>query len=88
MNHNERKIKNIHPGEVLYHEFIVPLGISPYNIAGLSAATVRGLCAGKVSISDDIASALSAQFGTSPEFWVSLQRAFDEEEKKDAPPLK
>lgn len=88
MNHNNRKVKNIHPGEVLYHEFIVPLGISPYGISELSAATVKGLCAGKVSISEDIASALSAQFGTSPEFWVSLQRAFDVESKKDASPIK
>ena len=35
MAKTSKKRQNIHPGEVLHEEFLVPLGISQYCLAGV-----------------------------------------------------
>lgn len=78
-----KRLPNIHPGEVLREEFLIPLGISRYRLAmeiGVTQARISAICAGKRSITADTALRLSAFFGTSPGFWLGLQADFDTEE--------
>jgi addiction module HigA family antidote len=70
----------IHPGKMLQEEFIGPLGITQRALAaklGWAVAKLSELINGKRGITADSALDLSAQFGTSPEVWLSLQMYFD-----------
>lgn len=76
------KLPNIHPGEVLREEFLIPLGISQYRLAkeiGVTEARISGICTGKRTITADTALRLAAFFGTSSAFWMGLQADFDTE---------
>lgn len=77
------KIRNIHPGEVLREEFLVPLGISQYRLAkeiGVTEARISAICSGKRAVTADTALRLAAFFGTSSGFWMGLQADYDTEE--------
>jgi addiction module HigA family antidote len=77
------KLPNIHPGEVLREEFLVPLGISQYRLAkeiGVTEARISAICSGKRAITADTALRLSRYFGTSASFWLGLQADYDLEE--------
>lgn len=77
------RLANIHPGEVLREEFLVPLGISQYRLAkeiGVTEARISAICSGKRGITADTALRLAAFFGTSSAFWLGLQVDFDTEE--------
>lgn len=77
------RLPNIHPGEVLREEFLIPLGISQYRLAkeiGVTEARISAICAGKRVITADTALRLSAFFGTTPSFWLGLQADYDTEE--------
>jgi addiction module HigA family antidote len=77
------RLPNIHPGEVLREEFLIPLGISQYRLAkaiGVSEARISAICAGKRAITADTALRLSRFFGISPGFWLGLQADYDLEE--------
>ena len=44
------KLQNIHPGEVLREEFLIPLGITQYRLAkaiGVTEARISAICSGK-----------------------------------------
>lgn len=76
-------IKNIHPGEVLREEFLLPLGISQYRLAKqISVPPVRisEICAGKRGVTADTAVRLARALGTSSGFWLALQAEYDTEE--------
>ena len=76
-------LPNIHPGEVLREEFLLPMGISQYRLAkqiGVPAMRISEICAGKRSISADTALRLARSLGTTPGFWLSLQSSYDTEE--------
>lgn len=76
-------LPNIHPGEVLREEFLIPLQISQYRLAkaiGVTEARISAICSGKRSITADTALRLSAYFGTTPGFWLGLQADYDTEE--------
>src|ERR671923_559976 len=77
------RLPNIHPGEVLREEFLIPLGISQYRLAkaiGVPEARISAICAGKRAITADTALRLSRFFGTSAGFWLGLQADYDLEE--------
>lgn len=76
-------IRNIHPGEVLKEEFLVPMGISQYRLAktiGVPAMRISEICAGKRAVTADTALRLGRAFGTTPQFWLGLQADYDTEE--------
>lgn len=78
-----KKLPNIHPGEVLKEEFLVPLGISQYKLAktiGVQPIRIGEICAGRRAISADTALRLSRAFGTTAGFWLGLQADYDTEE--------
>jgi addiction module HigA family antidote len=56
------RLPNIHPGEVLREEFLIPLGISQHRLAkaiGVPEARISAICAGKRAITADTALRLS-----------------------------
>ena len=57
------KLRNIHPGEVLREEFLIPLGVTQYRLAkeiGVTEARISAICSGKRSITADKALRLAA----------------------------
>ena len=77
------KLRNIHPGEVLREEFLLPLGISQYRLAkeiSVTEARISAICTGKRAITADTALRLAAFFGTTSGFWLGLQADYDTEE--------
>lgn len=80
-------LKNIHPGEVLSEEFLIPFGISAYKLAkdiGIPQTRVSQILKGNRRISADTALRLSKYFGNSAKFWLGLQDDFDLEEEAAA----
>lgn len=79
------KLANIHPGEILQFEFLMPLGISAYRLAkdlGIPQTRVSQIIHGKRRITADTALRLSKYFGNSAKFWLGLQDDFDIEEER------
>ncbi len=69
-----------HPGEVLAEEFLGPLGLSANALAlalRVPATRVGAILKGERAVSADTALRLARYFGTSPEFWLSLQSSHD-----------
>jgi antitoxin HigA-1 len=78
------KLKNIHPGEVLQEEFLIPMNISAYRLAkdiGIPQTRVSEIIKRKRRISADTAIRLSNYFGNSAKFWLGLQNDYDIEEE-------
>ena len=79
-----KKIENIHPGEVLKEEFMVPLNISAYRLSkdlGIPQTRISQILKGRRRITADTALRLSKYFGNSAKFWLGLQDDFDIEEE-------
>ena len=79
-----KKLKNIHPGDVLREEFLNPLGISAYRLSmdiAVPQTRISEILKGNRSITADTALRLSKYFGNSPNFWLGLQNDFDIEEE-------
>jgi len=77
------KLKNIHPGEVLEKEFLIPLNITPYRLAKeihVPQTRISQICKRQRSITTDTACRLARFFGTSQRFWLNLQDSYDLEE--------
>ena len=80
-----KKLKNIHPGEILQEEFLIPLNISAYKLAkdvAIPQTRVSEIIKGNRRITADTALRLSKYFGTTPKFWLGLQDDYDLEEEK------
>src|SRR5579863_1273454 len=70
----------VHPGEILREEFLKPLGISAYALAKrlrVPVPRVNDIVLERRGISADTAVRLSRFFGTSDQFWLNLQAAYD-----------
>ena len=81
-----KKISNIHPGEVLMEEFLIPLEISFYRLSkeiGIPQIRIGEITKGRRRITADTALRLSKYFGNSPKFWLGLQDDFDIEEERN-----
>ena len=79
-----KKLKNIHPGEILREEFLIPLGISAYRLSkdlGIPQTRVSQILKERRSITADTALRLSKYFGNSVKFWLGLQMDFDIDEE-------
>ena len=81
------KLKNIHPGEVLMEEFLIPLEVTAYKLArdtGIPQTRVSQILKGNRRITADTALRLSKYFGNSAKFWLGLQDDYDLEEELKA----
>jgi addiction module HigA family antidote len=75
-----KKLRNIHPGEVLLEEFLIPLGISAYKLSkdtGLPQTRISAIVKGNRRMTADTALRLAKYFGNSAKFWLGLQDDFD-----------
>lgn len=83
-----------HPGEILLEEFLKPLGITQVAIAGhigVPLQRINEIIRGKRGVTPETAWLLSQALGTTPEFWLNLQRNHDLAKKrpeKDVPRLR
>jgi len=78
------RINNIHPGEVLLEEFLIPLNINAYRLSkdlAIPQTRVSEILKGRRRITADTALRLSKYFGNSPKFWLGLQDDYDLEEE-------
>lgn len=83
---NNKKIKPVHPGEILFEDFLKPMEISQYRLAkdiSVPPRRINEIIHGKRSISADTALRLSRYFGLSERFWLNLQTRYDIEMEKD-----
>ena len=81
-----KKMKPIHPGEVLLEDFLEPMGISQYRLAkdtSVPARRINEIVHGARAVTADTALRLGRYFGTSAQFWLNLQTHFDLEMQRD-----
>jgi len=76
--HNQ--MRPIHPGEVLREEFVVPLGLSGNALARalcVPANRINAILKESRNLTADTALRLARFFGTTPEFWMNLQKTYE-----------
>ena len=81
-----QKLNNIHPGEVLLEEFLIPMEISAYRLAKetfIPQTRISEIIKGSRRITADTALRFSKFFGTSAKFWLGLQDDYDLEEESN-----
>jgi len=81
-----KKMKPIHPGEILTEEFLLPMEISQYRLAksiNVSPRRINEIVHGTRAITANTALRLAKFFGSSPEFWLNLQSHYDLEMEQD-----
>lgn len=69
-----------HPREILEKEFLQPLGVTQTQLAnrlGMSAQQLNPIVRGKRRITAKTAVRLAKALGTTPQFWLNLQNAYD-----------
>lgn len=79
-----KRLNNIHPGEILIEEFLKPMEISAYRLAKetfIPQTRISAIIKGKRRITADTALRFSKFFGTSAKFWLGLQIDYDLEEE-------
>ena len=82
----EKKLLPIHPGEILQHEFIEPMGLTQNKLAqALNVPTrrINEIARGKRRITADTALRLSVYFKNSARFWLGLQMDYDLDSTED-----
>src|SRR5258708_37466980 len=70
----------VHPGEILEEEFLKPMGLSVYRLAKeirVPAPRVNDIVLRKRGITADTGVRLAKFFGTSEQFWLGLQAAYE-----------
>ncbi len=76
----KKKIPPVHPGEILFEEFLKPMNISQNKMGrdlGVSPRRINEIVHCKRSITADTALRLAVYFGNSPSFWLGLQMDYD-----------
>ncbi|MGY4386309.1 addiction module HigA family antidote [Pedobacter sp. UYP24] len=74
------KLPNIHPGEILNEEFLIPLSITAYRLAkdtNIPKTRISEIIKGNRRLTADTALRLSMFFGNSAKFWLGLQDDFN-----------
>jgi antitoxin HigA-1 len=82
-----KTLPNIHPGEILLEEFLLPMNISQNALAratGVPPRRINEIVLGKRGVTADTALRLAVAFGTSEGFWLGLQADYDLEEARAA----
>ena len=82
-----KKLANVHPGEVLLEEFLIPMSISQNRLAramDVSPRRINEIVHGKRAVTADTAIRLACALGVSEQFWMGLQTDYDLEEARNA----
>jgi addiction module HigA family antidote len=83
----DKKLKPIHPGEILMEEFLKPIGVSQYRLAkdiSVPPRRINEIVHGRRSVTADTALRFGRFFGMSPQFWLNLQTRYDLEVTEDS----
>jgi addiction module HigA family antidote len=70
----------VHPGEIIKHEFLEPLGMTARGLAselGIPPNRVTEIIAGRRSVTADTAIRLARYWGTTVDLWLNLQSKHD-----------
>jgi antitoxin HigA-1 len=81
-----KKLKPVHPGEILREEFMVPLGLSMNRVAidlRVPVTRIADIVNEKRGITADTALRFARYFKNSPTFWMNLQTRYDLEVAED-----
>src|SRR3954470_11307222 len=79
-----KRLRNIHPGEILSEEFLIPLDITAYRLSkeiSIPQTRISEIIKGNRRITADTALRLSKFFGNSAKFWLGLQDDYDIEDE-------
>ena len=82
-----KRLRNIHPGEILQEEVLIPFNVSAYKLAKdieIPQTRLSEIIKGNRRITADTALRLSKYFGNSAKFWLGLQDDYDLEEEQFA----
>ena len=80
-----KALPNIHPGEILLEEFLMPIAISQNALAraaGVPPRRINEIVLGKRGVTADTALRLALALGTTERFWLGLQADYDLEEAR------
>lgn len=80
MAKKSRQMPPVHPGEVLKEDLMKPLRLSVNALANelkIPVSRLQDIVNGKRTLSADTALRLARYFGSTPEFWINLQSAYD-----------
>jgi len=80
-----KKLANVHPGEILLEEFLLPMNISQNKLArdiSVPPRRINEIVHGKRSVTADTALRLARYFGVTEQFWMGLQADYDLEESR------
>lgn len=75
-----RKRPPLHPGRILYHNYLEPLDISVTKMAeilGVSRKTLSNIVNEHKSVTPEMALRLSKALNTTPDLWLNLQKNYD-----------
>ena len=76
----QNRMRPIHPGEILREEFLVPLNMSAHALAlelKVAAPRINDIVRERRAVTPNTALRLARYFGTTPDFWLNLQTAYD-----------
>ena len=80
MQRKTRRLPPVHPGEILREDLLKPFGISTNRLGRdlrVPVTRMSEIANGRRGITADTALRLARYFGTTPEFWMNLQAAYD-----------
>jgi addiction module HigA family antidote len=75
-----KKLRPVHPGDILRNDFLEPLGLTAYRLAkelGVSRPTVTQLVGRRRTVTAEMVLWLARYFGTSAQAWQNLQAQYD-----------
>jgi antitoxin HigA-1 len=81
-----KKLKPVHPGEILHEEFMKPLGLSMNKIAldlRVPVTRIADIVGERRGITADTALRLARYFNNTPAFWMNLQTRYELEVAQD-----
>ena len=82
----KRDLSPIHPGEILFEEFLKPMDISRHHLAksiGVPALRISQIVRGPRAVTADTGLRLAKYFGLNDSYWLRLQTRFDEQVAKE-----
>lgn len=74
------RLRPVHPGDILRHDFMEPLNLSSYKLAkelGVMAPSINEIVRRRRAVTAEMALRLSRYFGTSAQVWLNLQSQYD-----------
>jgi addiction module HigA family antidote len=80
MQRKNHKMPPVHPGEILREDLMKPLGLTVNGLArelNVPVSRITEIVNSRRAVNADTALRLSRYFGSTPEFWINLQSAYD-----------